>query len=69
MAKTVSISEDSIIAMLKGLSEDTLVDILSKTLIQSDTSRLTADEKASYEEALKEHQKGDTILGRVEIEF
>jgi hypothetical protein len=61
MAKTVSISEDSIIAMLKGLSEDTLADIFSKTLIQSDTSPLTGEEKTSYEEALKEHQKGDTI--------
>jgi hypothetical protein len=61
MAKTVSISEDGIIAMLKGLSEDTLVDIFSKTLIQSDASPLTTEEKTSYEEALKEHQKGDTI--------
>jgi hypothetical protein len=61
MAKTVSISEDGIIAMLKGLSEDTLADIFSKTLIQSDASPLTTEEKTSYEEALKEHQKGDTI--------
>ena len=61
MAKTVSVSEDSIIAMLKGLPEDTLVDIFSKTLIQSDTFPLTAEEKTSYEEALEEHRKGDTI--------
>jgi hypothetical protein len=64
MAKTVSIPEDTIIAMLKGLSEDALVDIFSKTLIQSDTSPLTTQEETSYEEALKEHRKGETISWR-----
>ena len=61
MAKTVAISEDSIIAMLKGLPEDTLVDIFSKMLIQSDTSPLTEEEEASYEKALKEHERGEII--------
>jgi len=61
MAKTVLISEDSIIAMLKGLPENTLMDIFSKMLIQSDTSRLTDEEETSYKEALKEHEKGEII--------
>ena len=61
MAKTISISEDSIIAMLKGLSENTLMDIFSRMLIESDTAPLTAEEKRSYKEALREHEKGDTI--------
>jgi hypothetical protein len=61
MAKTISISEDSIIAMLKGLPENTLMDIFSKMLIQSDTSPLTGEEKTSYKEALKEHEKGEII--------
>ena len=61
MAKTVSISEDSIIAMLKGLPENTLMDIFSKTLIESDTAPLTAEEEKSYQEALREQEKGDTI--------
>ena len=61
MAKTISISEDSIIAMLKGLSENTLMDIFSRMLIESDTAPLTAEEKALYNEALSEHEKGDTI--------
>jgi hypothetical protein len=61
MAKTVSISEDSIIAMLKGLPENTLMDIFSKMLIQSDTSPLTGEEETSYKEALKEHEKGEVI--------
>jgi hypothetical protein len=61
MAKTVSISEDSIIAMLKGLPENALMDILSKMLIQSDTAPLTVEEETSHKEALKEHEKGETI--------
>ena len=61
MPKTVSISEDSIISMLKGLPEDTLLDIFSKMLIQGDTSPLTKEEQASYEEAFREHEKGETI--------
>ena len=61
MAKTVSISEDSIIAMLKGLPENTLMDIFLKMLIQSDTSPLTDEEEISYKEALKEHKKGEII--------
>jgi len=61
MTKTVSISEDSIIAMLKGLPENTLVDIFSKMLVQSDPTPLTAEEETSYKEALTEHEKGETI--------
>ena len=64
MAKTISISEDSIIAMLKGLPENTLMDIFSKMLIESDTAPLTAEEEKSYKEALREHEKGDTISWR-----
>lgn len=61
MAKTVSISEDSIVAMLKGLPQSTLVDIFAKMLIQSDTSPLTDEEETSYKEALKEHDKGEVV--------
>ena len=61
MAKTVSISEDSIIAMLKGLPENALVDIFSKMLIESDTSPLNDEEETSYREALQEHEKGQTV--------
>jgi len=61
MAKTVSISEDSIIAMLKGLPENTLMDIFSKMLIQSDTLPLNDEEETSYRQALQEHEKGQTV--------
>lgn len=64
MAKTVLISEDGIIAMLRGLSEDALMEILSKTLVQGDTSPLTAEEDASYKKALLEREKGELINWR-----
>ena len=61
MAKTVMISEDSIIAMLKELPESALIDIFSKMLVQSDTSPLTDEEETSYKKALKEYEKGELI--------
>ena len=61
MAKTVSISQDSIIAMLKGLPENALMDIFSKMLIRSDTTPLTVEEETSHKEASEEHEKGETI--------
>lgn len=61
MGKKIPISEDSIIAMLKGLPENALMEIFSRTLVRSDTSRLGDEEGTSYKEALQEHEKGDTI--------
>ncbi len=58
MAKTISIPEKSIIGMLKALPQDTLVDIFSKILIESDVSPMTDEEKASYIKALKDYQEG-----------
>ena len=61
MAKTILVPENSIIEMLKALPQDALMDIFSKILIQSDTSSLTDEEKASYKEALKEYEEGEVI--------
>ena len=61
MAKTIPVPEDSIVAMLKGLPENVLIDIFSKTLIRSDTSPLTAEEEASYKAALEAHERGESI--------
>ena len=61
MARTVLISEDSIIAMLKGLPEDTLMDVFSKMLVQGDNSPLTDDENVCYKRALKKYEKGEVI--------
>jgi len=61
MAKTVSISEETIIAMLRELPESTLMDMFSKTLIHSVTSPLTDAEEASYRKALTEYDKGEVV--------
>jgi len=61
VAKTILVPENSIIEMLKALPQDALMDIFSKILIQSDTSSLTDEEKASYKEALKEYEEGEVI--------
>jgi len=61
MAKTVSISEETIITMLRELPESTLVDIFSKTLIGSVTHPLTEIEEASYRRALEEHERGEVV--------
>ena len=61
MAKTVSISEDSIMAVLKDLPEDVLVELLSRVLVQSDSSPLTDDELRSYQVALREHGRGEAV--------
>jgi len=61
MTKTLSISEDSIIAMLKELPEEVLVEMFSKVLMYSDTSPLREDELTSYKSALKEYRRGDTV--------
>ena len=61
MAKTIPIPENSIIEILKAVPQDTLMDILSKVLIQSDVSPLTDEERALYEKAMKEYEKGEVI--------
>jgi len=61
MAKTVSISEETIIAMLKELPESTLMEMFSKTLIDSVTQPLTDSEEASYRRALTEYEKGEVV--------
>jgi len=61
MAKTVSISEETIIAMLRELPESTLMDMFWKILVDSDTSPLTDEENASYREALQEHERGEVL--------
>jgi len=61
MARTVPISEDGIIAMLRGLPENVLMDIFLKMLIRSDTSPLTHQEERSYAEALKDYNRGETV--------
>ncbi len=59
--KVLSIPEEALITMLKALPEDTLIEIFWKTLLESDTSPLTNEEKESLEKGKKEFEKGETI--------
>jgi hypothetical protein len=59
--KNLSIPEDTIINMLKRLPKDVLVDIFWKTLVESDTTPLTFEEKEDIEKGIKEFQNRNTI--------
>lgn len=47
--------------MLKALPRDTLLDIFAKILIEGDAAPLSDEEKASYEKASKEYERGEVI--------
>jgi hypothetical protein len=53
--------EDALINMLKALPEDALIDIFWKTLVESDISPLTDEEKKEIEKGKIEYEKGETI--------
>lgn len=59
--KIVPMPEDAVINMLKTLPEDTLIDIFWKTLVESDVSPLTAEERKEMEKGKDEFEKGETI--------
>lgn len=52
--KTITMPEATIIALLKTLPEDILIDIFWKTLVESDVSPLTRAEKKRIETGKKE---------------
>ena len=47
--------------MLKRLPKDVLVDIFWKTLVESDATPLTLEEKEDIEKGIKEFQNRNTI--------
>ncbi len=59
--KTLDMPEDALINMLKALPEDTLIEIFWKTLVESDVSPLTDEEKEEIEKGKIEYEKGETI--------
>jgi hypothetical protein len=59
--KTVSMPEDAVINMLKTLPEDVLIDIFWKTLVESDVSPLTAEEREEIKKAKEDFAKGETV--------
>jgi ubiquinone biosynthesis protein Coq4 len=53
--------EEAMINLLKTLPEDALVEVFWKTLVESDVSPLTDEEKKEIEKGKVEFQKGETI--------
>ena len=59
--KTLDMPEDALVNMLKALPENTLVEIFWKTLVESDISPLTNEEKEDVRKGKIEYEKGETI--------
>jgi hypothetical protein len=60
-SKTLTLPEDVVINMLKTLHEDTLLDIFWQTLVESDISPLTLEEKEAIEQDKNDFNKRETI--------
>ncbi len=59
--KTLTMPEEAMINLLKTLPEDALVEVFWKTLVESDVSPITDEEKKEIEKGKVEFQKGETI--------
>ena len=59
--KTLTLPEDVVVNLLKTLPEDILVDIFWKTLVESDVSPLTKEEREAIEQGKSEFNKRETI--------
>lgn len=55
----MTMPEDALVSMLKTLPEDILIDVLWKTVVESDITALT--EKELIRKGKLEHKKGETI--------
>ncbi len=60
-SKTLSMPEEAIVGMLKTLPENALIDIFWKTLVESDTSPRTQEEREELKKGKIEFEKGETI--------
>lgn len=60
-SKTLTMSEDALVNMLKTLSEDMLIDVFWRTVVESDISALTKEEKVHISKGKLERKKGETI--------
>ena len=58
--KTLTMPEDALINMLKTLPEDILIDVFWRTVVESDITALTTEEKALIGKGKLEHKKGET---------
>ena len=60
-SKILSIPEDSLIAVLKTLPENELIEIFWKALVESDVSPLSHEEREEIKKGKMEFEKGETI--------
>lgn len=60
-SRTITMPEATIVALLKTLPEDVLIDIFWKTVVESDVSPLTRAEKKRVETGKKEFIIRETI--------
>jgi hypothetical protein len=60
-SRTLTMPEDALVNMLKTLSEDMLIDVFWRTVVESDISALTKEERELISKGKAEHKKGETI--------
>jgi hypothetical protein len=60
-SKTLTLPEDALVNMLKTLPENVLIDVFWRTVVESDTSVLSDEERAEIEKSKEEHAKGETL--------
>ena len=60
-SKTLTMPEDALVNMLKALPEDMLIDVFWRTVVESDISPLTREEKKRISKGKLEYKKGETI--------
>ena len=59
--KTLPISEDSLVNLLKTLPEEKLAEVFWKTFVTFDASPLTAKEKRAVKKGTEEYKSGETV--------
>ena len=60
-SKTLPISEESLVNLLRTLPEKKLAEVFWKTFVEFDASPLTAREKRAVKKGTEEHKRGETI--------
>lgn len=60
-AKTLPISEESLVNLLRTLPKRKLADLFWKTFVEFDASPLTAREDRAVKKGTDEYKKGETV--------
>ncbi len=60
-SRTVSISIEALIDLLRDLDEEAKDEIFQKVFVESDTEPLTQEEKEALRDAEEEFRKGETV--------